>query len=292
MRGRLIQLVSIWLLLICAVFAGPAFGASLADLAGTWKFYNLITGPDAPWWGIATLTVNADGKFTGSLTASDPSDDSNSMSGSFSLSSGGFKLTGPGIDTNNLCQMDLDKTVLSCTSTSSKNTSASLIVGVKLADSYTTADDLPGNWEANMLDGGPSDSSWMRISNGTIDSSGDLEGSYSDSNSGVGNPSEKLALSGSGEVTLASCTTAPCLDANFDGYMDAGKSVMVGTYGVSNSTSDAVLSVFTKMAPSSSYSMNDLAGTWEGNFLGFRSRCSLVAKIEWNDQGERNVQVL
>lgn len=49
--------------------------------------------------------------------------------------------------------------------------------------------------------------------------------------------------------------------------MDASKSVIVGTYGVSATTPDAVLTVSTKMAPSGSYSMADLVGVWQFNIL-------------------------
>jgi len=47
--------------------------------------------------------------------------------------------------------------------------------------------------------------------------------------------------------------------------MDAGKNVMVATSGASTDSEDAVLYVFTKQA--ASYSMADLAGTWQGNSL-------------------------
>jgi hypothetical protein len=257
--------VSVWLVLFWVVFTGPAFGATLADLAGTWNLNAFVTGPDAPWWQRMTMTINANGTFTGSYTA-ESSGTNKKFTGAFKITSTGFLLTVTGIKESYLCQMDLGNTVMACTGTWGDG-STDLAVGMKQADSYSMTSDFPGDWEANMLDGGPSDPSWMRISNGTIDSSGNFQGTYSDSNNGTGNPSEQLALSSSGEVTLASCTTGPCLDSNFDGYMDASKSVMVGTYGVSQMTSDAVLAVFTKMAPSGSYSMDDLVGTWEGNIL-------------------------
>jgi hypothetical protein len=158
------------------------------------------------------MTIKANGTFTGFYTA-ESSGTNKKITGAFKITSNGFLLTVTGISENYLCQMELGKTVMACTGSWGDGTT-DLAVGTKQADSYTM-DDLEGNWEANMLDGGPSDPSWMRISNGTIDNSGNLEGSYSDSNSGTGNPSEKLALSGSGEVTLASCTTGPCLDTNF-----------------------------------------------------------------------------
>ena len=253
---------------LLSVFSSAAAGASLADLAGTWNLSSLVTGPGAPFWGRATLTVTSNGKFTGSATESD-SDKTNNMTGAFALSSGGFLLKGPGITSEVLCQIDLGKTVLACTQTWPKSDGSSagstaLMVGTKQAapGSYSNDDLVAADWEANMLDSGPTDPSWIRLSYDTIYNDGSFQASYSDSNGNTASLSGQVAISTNGEIT---CVTGECPDPNFTSYMDASKSVIVGMYGVSATTADAVLTVFTKMAES--YSMADLAGIWEGNSL-------------------------
>lgn len=156
--------------------------------------------------------------------------------------------------------------MLSCTETWSQKAgnaagSTNLIIGVKQASSYS-AEDGEGNWEANMLDGGPTNPSWMRITDDTQDSNGNWQGTYSDSNDKTTALSGQTAISTNGEVT---CVSGDCPDSNLTSYADASKSVVVGTYGVSDTTPDAVLTVFTKMADS--YSMDDLAGVWQYNTL-------------------------
>jgi hypothetical protein len=253
----------IFICFICLfpVFSSAAFGASLADLAGTWNLNEITTGPDAPWWGRDTITIQSNGKFTGTDVESDGTN--MPISGSFSLVSGGFTVAGPGINKTNLCQMDLGKTIFACTSTS-HNGSTNLIIGVKQAASYSNDDLVADDWEANMLDGGPTNPSWMRITEDTIDDNGNWQGTYSDSNGGAANLAGQAAISANGEVT---CMSGDCPDPNWTSYMDASKTVVVGTYGVSATNPDAVLTVFTKMAPSGSYSTNDLVGAWEGNIL-------------------------
>ncbi|MFZ0931183.1 MAG: fibronectin type III domain-containing protein [Syntrophobacteraceae bacterium] len=259
---------------LLSVFSSVAAGASLADLAGTWNFNSFVTGPGAPWWMQLTLKIKSDGTFTGSGIASDPGDNSPNVSGSFSLTSGGF-LMNIG-DPNCLCQIDLGQTVMACTVTwprkaGSAAGSTDLIVGTKQAASYSNDDLVADDWEVNMLDGGPTNPSWMQISGDAIDSNGNLQGSYSDSSGGAANVAGQVALSANGEVT---CVSGNCPDLNYNAdfvsYMDASKTIIVGTYGVSATNPDAVnpdavLTVFTKMAPS--YSMSDLAGAWEGNIL-------------------------
>jgi hypothetical protein len=70
-------------------------------------------------------------------------------------------------------------------------------------------------------------------------------------------------------VTCLSGNNCPDLNYNpdFQSYMDASKTIIVGTYGVSVTNPDAVLTVFTKMASSASYSQDDLTGVWQGNLL-------------------------
>jgi hypothetical protein len=203
--------------------------------------------------------VATDGTFTLSGTESNGADDIG-FSGAFSISSKGIGLTVNGKTNNIRCQINLYNSVLSCTETSGDD-STKLTVLTKQATSYSQAD-LAGSWEANMLDGGPTNPSWIRISGETIDSNGIFQGSYSDSNGSTTYLSGQVAISTNGEVT---CLSGDCPDPNWISFMDAGKSVIVGTYGVSATNPDAVFTVFTKMAPSGSYSINDLAGIWQMN---------------------------
>jgi len=212
--------------------------------------------------------VKSDGTFTGSGTASDPGDDAPDISGSFSLSSSGFLMNME--DPNCLCQVDLGKTVMACTVTwiNGSPGTTDLIVGVKQsAPTSYSMNDLAGNWEANFLDGGPYSASWERISGDKIDSHGNFKGSYSNSAGAKGITEGQLALSKGGQVTEKSCISGSCPDSNWTSYMDASKTVMVGTYGAATNSEDAVLTVFTKMASSGSYSMTDLVGVWQLNSL-------------------------
>ena len=180
---------------------------------------------------------------------------------------------------NCLCQIDLGQTVMACTVTwprkaGSAAGSTDLIIGIKQAASYSNDDLVADDWEVNMLDGGPTSPSWMRISAETIDDNGNSQGSYSDSNGNTSTISGQFAISANGEVTCISGNNCPDLNYNpdFVSYMDASKTIIVGTYGVSATNPDAVnpdavLGVFTKMAPSGSYSMNDLVGIWNFNIL-------------------------
>jgi hypothetical protein len=247
--------------------AVPAFGASLADLAGTWNFYDIVTGRDAPWWSRSTMTIQPNGKFTLSGIASDGTNQN--YTGTFEISSGGFLIS----DTNILCQMDLGKTVFTCTSTS-PNGSTDIDIATKQAASYSSGDLEADDWEVNMLDGGPTSPSWMRVSGESIDDNGNSQGSYSDSNGNTSTISGQFAISANGEVTCISGNNCPDQNYNpdFVSYMDASKTIIVGTYGVSATNQDAVnpdavLAVFTKMASSGSYSQDDLTGVWQGNLL-------------------------
>src|SRR5208337_4706695 len=55
------------------------------------------------------------------------------------------------------------------------------------------------------------------------------------------------------------------MDPNFESFMDAGKSVMVGTSAADPTGQAVVLRLLTRKA--ASYSMADLAGTWQMNSL-------------------------
>ncbi|MFZ0931972.1 MAG: hypothetical protein WAN11_25460 [Syntrophobacteraceae bacterium] len=251
------------LIFICVICLFPVFPlaterASLANLAGTWQGDNFFTGSvSGALWNRGTLTVASDGTFTYSGT----NDNGSPMSfdGVFSLSSNGIMMEGTP-NSNDLCQIDAGNTVLVCTQTGPLDGSSLFGIFTKQAASYSMAD-LAGNWEGNFLISGPT-FGWIQDSV-TVNPYGTYTdtttGSDGASNSGTGT----LSISSTGVIT---CVSGDCLNStNYSGVMDAGKTIIVATSGASTDGEDAVLYVFAKKA--ASYSMADLAGTWQGNSL-------------------------
>jgi len=236
-----------------------AEGATFADLAGTWNSNAFATGPDAPWWERMTITVATDGTFTFSGTESNGNVDSGS--GDFSISSEGIVLTLPSSDsdiTPPLCQINSHHTVLVCTETRS-DSSTNLIILTKQAASCSLAH-LAGTWEGNYLVSGPT-FGWDRVT-WTVKPDGKYTGSLTRSDGSSGRLSGTLSISSDGVIT---CVAGSCLDPDFESFMDADKSVMVGTSAAAPTGQDVLLRVFTKKG--ASYSMADLAGTWQVHSL-------------------------
>ena len=261
-RANLSKLLYALLIFICAISLFPVFsltanGATLADLAGTWKYNSFVSGPSAPWWERGTLTVNPDGTFTGS--GKDSNGNPDSSSGAFSISSDGVVMTGGACSDNPLCQMDSGNAVLVCTHISSDGGS-NLTIFTKQAATYSPAD-LAGNWEANFLSSGPAP--WMAAMTETVSPNGTFTGILTADGGTPGSVSGQISLSPTGVIT---CVSGDCLSSpnNYAAFMGAEKTVSVGTSGAV-SGQDAQLFVFTKQA--ASYSMADLAGVWQGNSL-------------------------
>ena len=258
----LIVFAAMCLLILSVDNIESAAGATLADLAGTWNFSAMATGPGAPWWGRVQITVKPDGTYTGSETASD-SGKAKSIKGAFILSSDGFSMSGAQSH-NLLCYLDLGKTVLACTETwpASEGASAgstNLMIGCKQGAAYTEYD-LEGKWQGNFLfSPGPL---WARIDE-TIEP-GVFSGPVTLSNGSKGSVSGTLSLSSTGTITLPTCT-GECPGSNYIGFMDAGANIIVGTGGAATKAEDAALSVYTWMSPW--YSMADLVGVWKANTL-------------------------
>ena len=78
-----------------------------------------------------------------------------------------------------------------------------------------------------------------------------------------------------GVLTFSSCTVTgygTCKDPSYEGFLDAGLTVVVGTEGadshLGSTDPDAKLSVYVKEASSpTTYSPADLVGTWRGNCI-------------------------
>ena len=241
------------------VFSSAAEVATPADLVGTWNSNAFATGPDAPWWERMTITAAADGTFTFSGTESNGNVDSGS--GAFWISPDGILMTLPSSDSDispPLCQMNSRNTVLVCTETRS-DSSTNLIILTKQAASYKLAN-LAGTWEGNYLVSGPT-FGWDRVS-WTVKPDGKYTGSLTRSDGSSGRLSGALSISSDGVIT---CVAGSCMDPNFESFMDAGKSVMVGTSTADPTGQAVVLRVLTRKA--ASYSMANFAGTWQTNSL-------------------------
>ncbi len=251
-------------ILICVICLFPLFSlaaeaATLADLAGTWNSNAFATGPDAPWWERMTITAAADGTFTFSGTESDGNVESGR--GAFSIAPDGILMTLPSGDSDiapPLCQVNSGNTLLVCTETRS-DSSTNLIVLTKQAASYKLAN-LAGTWEGNYLVAGPT-FGWDRVT-WKVKPDGRYTGSMIRSDGSSGTVSGTLSISSDGVI---SCVAGSCMDPNFESFMDAGKSVMVGTSAADPTGQAVVLRLLTRKA--ASYSMADLAGTWQMNSL-------------------------
>ena len=138
------------------------------------------------------------------------------------------------------------------TTTLPQGQSAELVVFTKSSGSYALAD-LAGTWDVNTLATGPGAPYWSRGSL-TVQPDGDFSGSISDIDGANENVSGTLAISGKGIVT---CTSLQC-PVQFQGGMDAGKSVMAITFTWDDGTTELLIG--TKRG--GSYAQADLAGTW------------------------------
>lgn len=235
---------------------------SIADLAGTWESNGLASGPGAPWWERATITIASDGAFAGNTAESDGG--SGLISGTFNISSQGFiTLAGSNIsDTDILCNVNSAGTVFACTSTwvtGSPGTTEMKVV-TKRAVSYSPAD-LTGTWNFHALASGPGAPFWDRIAI-DIGTNGSCSGTENSNDGWSGSLSGTCSLSADGTVTFSFVNpSARCT-------MDAGKTIIVCTSTwPKGSPGTTDMGIGTKKA--SFYSQMDLTGTW--NFHGLAS---------------------
>ena len=233
----------------------PVF--TLADLMGSWYGNSLASGPGAPWWERATMTVAANGSFTASTQESDGGSDS--ISGSFSISADGIVTTGP-----LQCRLDAGKTAMVCTSTWATGSpgTTEMKVFTKKAPSYTQSD-LTGTWEVNSIATGPGEASgwWMRMTL-AVDATGAGTGTqyYNDGSSKA--TALQFNLAADGTITALSGVSDP----TFRCTLDAGKTVAVCTMTwTSGSPGASDMAFMTKKA--GSCSLADVVGTWGFNSL-------------------------
>jgi hypothetical protein len=258
----------------CAVWFLYAFpltadAMSVSDLAGTWQGAVFLSGPaDSPWYERMTVTIAANGKFSVSGTESNGTIDTGG-SGSLSITPAGIPLKVKGRTETEiappLCQVDSSYTVMSCTETW-KNGSTNLIILAKKATSAYSLADLGGSWQANFLISGADSSGSAAESMAINGTDGSFSGLFTPTDGESTQQSGVVAITSKGLIT---CPSGSCADKTNQGFMNAGKTFSIGTFGAnSNSTLSpdaAVLMLSVKQG--TSYSLSELAGTWYSNVL-------------------------
>jgi len=130
------------------------------ELAGTWDFNALESGPAAPWFGYGPLTIQANGAFSGNISDSD---------GGVTAASGMLELSGIGALTcsGSAClsqfagTLDAGKTIGASTGTDTADASSEMDLIVKRAASYSQTD-VAGTWRLNDIVSGFQAPFWER----------------------------------------------------------------------------------------------------------------------------------
>ena len=188
---------------------------SLADLEGMWESNGLASGAGAPWWERATISVGADGTFTGSTVESDGS--IGSVSGVLGISPDGV-VTLAGTDLR--CSMDSGKTVMACTLSWQGGATTETKIWTRKGQSYSLGD-LVGTWRINTLATGPAAPYYERGTI-TISDGGSFTASTVTNKGTQLNYSGILAISPDGIVTMSG-------GSNFQCAMDSDKTVITCT---------------------------------------------------------------
>ncbi|MCE5242644.1 MAG: hypothetical protein ABFD98_01230 [Syntrophobacteraceae bacterium] len=229
---------------------------STANMAGTWNFNTLASGPGAPWWERGTMTFSSGGVF--SLSGTDSKGSSHTTTGEFSISPDGIITCtsgcGDGVAISGA--MDAEKRIIAATATWGGTTApgtAQMMVLTRKAKSYAAAN-LAGVWEQNGLGSAPAEFWWNR-GHFDISANGTCTATVSRNNGYTETLSLTLSLSPSGKLT---CLTG-CEALQLSGVMDAARTVMVWTGTWPDGT--AMLEVFTKLAAPSIQSFQINKGT-------------------------------
>lgn len=243
------------LLLTFSALPVQAYTGDPSELEGIWHFNTLSTGL-ASHWARGTMTVQADGSYT--LAGTNMSGNSISFSGTISATEDGLSMNLP-VSTNNLCQVDMNQTLIVCTQTESDG-AITLIVGTKEAPNSYAQADLTGTWQFNRLSSG-AQNQWQR-SVLTVKPTGAFSDSQVNSDGTTKKKTGALSIAPSdGEIT-PSCPS--CTDSDESIVMDSGKTIIAET-GTKSDAETAQLGVFAKKAKS--YSLTDVAGTWKLNSI-------------------------
>lgn len=236
-------------ILLLASTAAMAYQTS--DLAGDWRFHSLASGPGAPWWERANLSIAANGAATGTAVTS--AGGSSPIAGTFVVGATGLV----SLATLPVFRgaLDVDHTVVAATDTWSGTGAGTteLKFGVRTLAPYELSD-IAGAWEILSIASGPGAPWWMR---GRIIAGvdGNFSGTFTESDGSVSPATGSFGLTPDGMLTFSGSASA-------QGVLDAGRTVMAMTStwsGFGAGTADFTIGL--KMAPS--YALSDLAGTWE-----------------------------
>jgi hypothetical protein len=218
-----------------------------SDLAGTWDV-NALGAGKFNGWTRGSLTVQSDGKFTGSLEEDDGLQDN--ISGRLAVSSDGVVTCSSGCNSSFGAALDSGKSVLVLTMTPEQG-NASFMVLTKRGASYSQGN-LTGAWQLNALVAGPAEPAWSR---GAIDiaASGAVSGTLRQSDGALVPVSQTWTLSHDGEISCSgSC------DIDLHGNLDSDKSALALTGKRLDGSTYLVAS--TKQG--AGYASPDLFGTW------------------------------
>jgi hypothetical protein len=190
-----------------------------SDLGGTWYAYTLTSGGSegSEGWEIIDVTING---TNGYFTISGEDSGGNSISGT---GLGPLSISGSGIitesgNTTAHGAMSSDKNIAVITDTGDSG-EAVLRVLVKSGDPFSQPD-LKGKWYGHTLTSGNYEA-WI-VSDGTFNSTGAYNASYTDSRGGSGTDSGILNIGTNGKITVTGSSTA-------HGAMSSDKNIIVIT---------------------------------------------------------------
>jgi hypothetical protein len=212
---------------------------SAGDIGGIWKANILVSGVSSPWWERGTVTVDSLGNFTASTVDLFGDPGYLTAGGSLNVSSDG--LVSMPVFSTLQGVMDSDKGLIVWTDTWPDGTTE-LAVLTRQAASYATAD-LLGTWRFSSLSTGMVFSAARGVM--TVSSGGVAAIVYE--NAGESGAYERRLLI-SGDGTLIIADKDGVLIPHVEGFMDAGRTVMVFTETLATDglLSGSVMTVFTK----------------------------------------------
>lgn len=219
-----------------------------SDVAGSWEFNQLASGPAAPWWARGSSTIASDGTFSGTLTVSDGSTDV--LNGTITVAADGT-VNVPRGNPDISCKLDSSKTIITCTDTWSswKPGTVELMIMTKMAPSYSL-DDLAGSWSFNSY---KSPGAYWERGTLVVAAGGGYSLVSDGSDGGHNTETGTLEISASGVVTRTGIpiSSSRCV-------LDALKTVLVCTSTSSSGSSG--MQILTKNG--ANYTQSDLIGVW------------------------------
>jgi hypothetical protein len=158
------------------------------------------------------------------------------LSGTCSITADGIVSTSMG-DTQKRCVMDLDKSIVVCTYTTTGGNSGMAIL-TKKAASYSQ-EDLSGTWEMN---GFTPTTTWWERGTAAIDSVGSFSSTVDVSDGSTAQYSGQMSTASDGIINVTGTENQSYVCA-----MDAGKTAIICT-GLTESRTKTIVVIFTKKA--------------------------------------------